>query len=239
MSEQTDLKRKAALYALDKFVQPNMQIGLGSGSTAEIFVAELGKRVAAGQYGEILTVATSAKVEELGRSVKLKVVPLDAVEYLDVTIDGADEIEPGFGLIKGGGGALLREKLVAAASRVEVIIADGSKLSVRLGEKWAVPVEVIPFGWEHTARRLAALGCEPVLRATKAETFMTDNRNYILDCRFSPLANPAETAALLKGIVGVVEHGLFIEIAKHIVIADKDKGVYELEKSSQGAEPRP
>lgn len=229
MSQQDELKRAAALYAIETFIKPGMFVGLGSGSTSEIFVAELGRLAQAGQFGELTCVATSEKVEQLAKNYGLKIVGLNEVERLDVTIDGADEIEPGtYNVTKGRGGAQLREKLVAVASNMEVIIADESKVVSRLGEKMPVPVEVIPFGWQHTAARLAALGCEPVLRQAGEQIYLTDSNNYILDCRFAPLENASETAEKIKNITGVVEHGLFIGIVRGVVIASASKGVYQL-----------
>lgn len=228
MSEQ--LKRSAAIYALETFIQSGMHVGLGSGSTAELFVEELGGRASTRQFDNLITVATSEKVAALAESVGLQVVTLDDVPSLDVTIDGADEIEPTtFALTKGRGGALLREKLVAAATKLEVIIADESKLVTRLGEKMPVPVEIIAFGWRHTASRLRALGCEPVLRLKNEQPYLTDSQNYILDCQFAPIENPVTLAAALSSIVGVVEHGLFLNMAAHVVIAG-NHGVQELVK---------
>lgn len=228
--DQAALKLAAAAYAASTFVQSDMFVGLGSGSTAELFVKELGQRVVSGQLSNLITVSTSDKVAALAQICGLKVVGLDEVPYLDVTVDGADEIEPlTFGVTKGQGGALLREKLVAAASKVEVIIADESKLVVHLGEKMPVPVEVIVFGWQHTAGRLRALGCDPVLRLNNNQPYLTDSSNYILDCHFPPIPEASALATAIKSVVGVVEHGLFIGMAGRVVIAGQE-GVYELER---------
>jgi ribose 5-phosphate isomerase A len=233
--DQQQLKQAAASYAVANFVRSRMYVGLGSGSTSELFVLELARQVAAGNLSDLITVSTSEKVAELAQTNGLKVVGLDDVSYLDVTVDGADEIEPtDFGLTKGRGGALLREKLVAAASKLEVIIADDSKLVTYLGEKMPIPVEVIPFGWKHTANRLRDLGGEPVLRMNGAQPYLTDSANYILDCRFSPIAEPQAVATAIKCTVGVVEHGLFIGLAGRVVIASATHGVYEMEKKVVG-----
>lgn len=230
---QQELKQAAAVYAVDTFIRPGMYVGLGSGSTAELFVEELGRRSVAGSLSGLVTVSSSEKSADLARSFGLEVKDLADVDSLDVTVDGADEIVTAtFALTKGRGGALLREKLVAAASKLEVIIADESKLVTHLGEKMPVPVEVIPFGWPHTARRLRALGGDPTLRLLNGQPYLTDGQNYVLDCRFPPLSDEAGLASALKGTVGVVEHGLFIGIAGRVVIAGR-QGVYELEKSSQ------
>ncbi len=229
-ADQRQQKIAAAAYAVDTFIQSGMHIGLGSGSTSELFVEELGRRASRGDFQNLLTVSTSEKVTALAQTFGLTVVPLDDVTFLDVTIDGADEIDPvTFGLTKGRGGALLREKMVAAASKLEVIIADYSKLVTRLGEKWPIPVEIVPFGWHHTAGRLRSLGCDPILRIHNEKPYMTDGGNYVLDCRFSPLEDPLGMAPLIKNTVGVVEHGLFIGVAGRIVIAAPGQ-VYEVQR---------
>jgi ribose 5-phosphate isomerase A len=230
---QQELKQAAAVYAVDTFIRSGMIIGLGSGSTAELFIQELGRRVEAGTLTGLVTVSTSEKSSDLARSFGMVVKELADVETMDVTVDGADEIETGnFGLTKGRGGALLREKLVATASKLQVIIADESKLVNQLGEKMPIPVEVIPFGWPHTAKRLKELGSEPALRLINGQPYLTDGQNYVLDCRFPPLNDPRGMANAIKGTVGVVEHGLFIDIAGRVVIAGNN-GVYELEKTGQ------
>ena len=230
---QQELKQAAAVYAVDTFIRPGMYVGLGSGSTAELFVEELGRRSAAGILTGLVAVSSSEKSADLARSYGMEVKDLAEVDGLDVTVDGADEIvTSNFALIKGRGGALLREKLVAAASKLEVIIADESKLVSHLGEKMPIPVEVVPFGWPHTANRLRGLGGEPVLRLVNGQPYLTDSRNYVLDCRFPPLKVDAALASTIKGAVGVVEHGLFIGVAGRVVIAGR-QGVYELTKSGQ------
>ncbi|HEX2914009.1 MAG TPA: ribose-5-phosphate isomerase RpiA [Chloroflexia bacterium] len=226
---QQQLKQAAAVYAADTFVHSGMYLGLGSGSTSELFVKEVGRRVAAGQLENLITVSTSEKVAELARTFGLNVIGLDDVAHLDVTIDGADEIDPlTFSVVKGGGGALLREKLVAVASKLEVIIADESKLVTRLGEKMPIPVEVIPFGWHHTAARLRALNCDPILRLQNEKPYLTDSGNYILDCQFAPTSDPAGLSLSIKNLTGVVEHGIFSGIAGRVVIA-APSGVYEVQ----------
>jgi ribose 5-phosphate isomerase A len=229
-----ELKRAVAEFTVETFVRSGLKLGLGSGTTAEIFVQELGKRVIAGQLERLTCVSTSDKVSLLAESVGLNVVDLNEVDILDITVDGADEIDPlTFNLIKGRGAALLREKLVASASRIEIIIADDSKLVNKLGERMPLPVEVVPFGWTHTCRRLQEIGANPLLRPAVPggdailEPFVTDNGNYILDCNYGAMDFPAVVSEQLKSIVGVVEHGLFIGMADRIVIGGQN-GVYEL-----------
>ncbi|MEI6044725.1 MAG: ribose-5-phosphate isomerase RpiA [Chloroflexota bacterium] len=228
---QDELKRAAARSAVVQYVRSGMVVGLGSGSTAEIFVDELAQEINQANLSDITGVATSERVAQLAQTLGITVVTLDEVTGLDVTIDGTDEVEPkSLALTKGRGGALLREKLVAVASKLVVIIADESKLVTALGQKMPLPVEVIPFGWQHTATRLRALDCEPVLRLKnpqEEQPYLTDSHNYILDCRFAPIADPVTLAAAIKSIVGVVEHGLFLGIAGQVIIAAQS-GVYEV-----------
>ena len=225
---QQVFKQQAAAYAVATFIQSGMRVGLGSGSTAELFVEELGLRASEGKFQNLVAVSTSEKTTALARTYGLKVVELNDLADLDVTIDGADEIDPAtFDVVKGRGGALLREKMVAAATHIEVIIADESKLVSQLGEKMPLPVETIPFGWRHTAERLRKLGGEPVLRLRDEKPYLTDSNNYVLDCRFPPIENPSNLSLLVKSTVGVVEHGLFVGVAKRVVIAGAN-GVYEL-----------
>lgn len=147
---------------------------------------------------------------------------LDTISRLDLAVDGADEVDGNLNLIKGAGAALLREKLVEILADRLVIIADGSKLVAGLGEKFAVPVEVVPFGWKTTASRLRALSCDPVLRMKGDSPLATDNGNYIIDCRFTQIPSPSATASALKAIPGVVEHGIFADMAESAIIAMDD-----------------
>ncbi len=222
MSSNTDpdiirLKQMAADAAVAQ-LEDGMLVGLGSGSTAELAVASIGKRVSAGL--RIIGVPTSEKTAALARLHNIPLSTLGEHPQLDLAIDGADEVElPGLSLIKGGGGNQLREKLVAISSRRLVIVVDESKLVERLGTTFPVPVEVIRFGWESTAKRLEAAGATPVLRHRDGKPYITDDGNYILDCRFGPIASPPELQRQLDGTVGVVEHGLFIGIASQAIVA--------------------
>jgi ribose 5-phosphate isomerase A len=200
-------------------------IGLGSGTTSEIMVEELAARVAGGL--RVTGVPTSERIGEIAARLGIVLADLNAVDTLTLSIDGADEVAlPRLDLIKGLGGALLREKLIAAASRFRMIIVDASKLSNGTLARHAVPVEVVPFGWRHTAGRLVALGGRPLLRRAldadpadpNAAPYVTDGGHYILDCAFGPLAQPDLLAAHLKAVVGVVEHGLFIGITERVYV---------------------
>jgi ribose 5-phosphate isomerase A len=217
--EQTRLKQLAADAAVEQ-VRSGMVVGLGHGSTALLFVRSLAKRVASGELTGIVGVACALAMESEARSLGLSVASLDEHPVMDLTVDGADEVDPRLNLIKGGGGALLREKVVAQASKREIIIVDESKLSGRLGEKWALPVEVVPFAIRPFSDYVASLGAEPVLRRGRdGEPFMTDQENYILDCRFGPMDDPARVARALEGRAGMVEHGLFLGLADEVIVA--------------------
>ena len=209
-------KRAAAEHAL-AYVEDGMTVGLGSGSTAELFLAALAGRVRDGL--RIRGVPTSERVAGLARAAGISLVDPEELPPIALTVDGADEVDPSFNMIKGRGGALLREKLVATASEWMVAVVDEGKLVAALGERQAVPVNVVRFGWRQTAARLARLGCEPILRTTdRGAPFVTDDNNYVLDCRFGAIAQPARLAEEIKGLLGVVEHGLFIGIADRVVV---------------------
>ncbi|MFM9106735.1 MAG: ribose-5-phosphate isomerase RpiA [Chloroflexota bacterium] len=211
---------RLARAAADR-VEPGMTLGLGTGSTASAVIRELGRRVAGGL--RIRGVATSARTEALARELGISLVALDEVTRLDLGIDGADEIDPRLNVIKGGGGALLYEKLVALSCDDYLIVSASEKRSAALGTRFMLPVEVVSFGWTHTAARLRALGMEPVLRPDPAgDPLVTDNGGYILDCRPGPMRDPAAAAAAIKAIPGVVEHGIFAGIARSAVVVEPD-----------------
>jgi ribose 5-phosphate isomerase A len=213
------LKQQAAEAAAD-LVQPGMVVGLGHGSTAILAVRRLAELLRAGSLREITGVACSAHVEAEARRLGIRIANLDDYPEVDLTIDGADEVDPRLDLIKGGGGALLREKIVAQASRREVIIVDETKLSERLGTRFALPVEVVRFGWRAQAGYLESLGAQVSLRQAAAnEPFLTDQGNLILDCRFGPIADAPALAERLQGRAGIVEHGLFIGLATDVLVA--------------------
>ncbi|HEX8353893.1 MAG TPA: ribose-5-phosphate isomerase RpiA [Pyrinomonadaceae bacterium] len=224
-----DAKQRAGFKAAE-FVEDGMSVGLGTGSTAFWMVERLGERVR-GEGLRVRGVPTSWRTEEQARNLGIPLASLGEVTELDLAIDGADEIGPGLALIKGGGGALLREKLVAGAARRFVVIADASKRVDVLG-RFPLPVEVVPFAWELTARRVAAVTkAEAVLRrGGGGEAYLTDNGNYILDCRCGEIPDPARTARELKALAGVVESGLFVGMA-HLAVVATEGGVELFERS--------
>jgi ribose 5-phosphate isomerase A len=225
------LKRAAAQGALD-YVRDGMVLGLGTGSTAAFVVEALGARVADGL--KIVGIPTSERTATLARGLGIPLATFAEHQRIDLTIDGADEVERGtLNLIKGLGGALLREKIVAAASRELVIVVDQEKLVDRLGDHTAVPVEVVQFGWQSTAAALTKLGTQPILRhAAEDHPFITDGGNYILDCRFAGIADPRLLERQIGAIVGVVESGLFIGRSSAVIVATTE-GVKVLTRERQ------
>jgi len=221
LSQRDELKRAAAYRAIE-FVEDGMTVGLGTGSTAFFVVEGLGERVKSGL--KITGIPTSERTATQARSLGIPLATFAEHPTIDLTIDGADEVERGtLNLIKGLGGALLREKIVAAASRRLVIVVDQEKLVDRLGDHTAVPVEVVQFGWQATAAALAKLGAEPVLRhAHEDHPFITDGGNYTLDCRFPRIDDAGELERRIISIVGVVDCGLFIRRASAVVVAAGD-----------------
>ncbi|MBA2338892.1 MAG: ribose-5-phosphate isomerase RpiA [Pyrinomonadaceae bacterium] len=214
-----DAKQRAGEKAVE-FVEDGMNVGLGTGSTVYWTIMRLGSMVKQGL--NIRAVPTSRRTEKLAREQDITLVGFNEIEELDLTIDGADEINPSLDLTKGGGGALLREKLVAAASKRLIIVADESKRVAALG-RFPLPVEVVPFAWQVTARRLAEdLSCTPTLRLDAAEQpYVTDNGNYILDCACGEINDPASLHRALKLLAGVIETGLFIGMADIAIIASE------------------
>ncbi len=216
------LKRAAAAKALE-FVQPGMKLGLGTGSTAEIFLDLLSPRVRGGL--DVLGVPTSEKTAQKARALGIPLAALDDQAPLDLTVDGADEADRELSLIKGAGAALLREKIVAVSSKRMIVIADETKLVPRLG-KFPLPVEVIEFGHKTTAARIAAAalalgysGLAPILRVRDGAAVRSDSGNLIYDCAFGAITSAAKLAQALSDIAGVVEHGLFVGIATTLLIA--------------------
>ena len=215
-ADAAGLKERAARAAADA-VTDGMRVGLGTGSTAAFAVQALGERVAAGL--QIVGVATSEATAAQARGLGIPLAELDDVDALDMTIDGADEVDLArFVVIKGFGGALLREKLVARVTRHQIIIVDAGKLAVA-GLTKPLPVEVVPFGARHTAAALERLGGRATLRQRDGAPFITDGGNLIFDCDFGALGDPAALAAAIKGVPGVVEHGLFIGLVHRVIVA--------------------
>jgi|SRR5215471_113781 len=216
MKDFDELKQRAAERALE-FVRNGDVVGLGTGSTAKFAIEGLGRRVKQGLA--ITGVATSIGTDRLAREVGIPVITLNEAGVINVTLDGADEVDPAFNMIKGGGGALTREKLVALASAKRVMLVDDSKLVQKLGQSRDLPVEVLPFSSALSKRQLENLGSMVKLRGGPDSPFITDNGNHILDCAFGPIENPGELERQIKLLPGVIESGLFIGIADVLVIA--------------------
>lgn len=228
----SQLKKQAAERAVD-FVEPGMVIGLGHGSTTAFALRRIAQLLMEGQLYDIVGVPCSAEVEVEAEELGIPLITLDAPPVIDLTIDGADEVDQDLNLIKGGGGALLREKIVAQASRREIIVVDETKLSPTLGTQWPLPVEVSPFGWRSQASFLESLGAEVALRRRDDQTiFQTDQRNLILDCQFGPIADPVGLAARLQERAGILEHGLFLGLATDVIVGTEE-GLRHMERSEE------
>jgi ribose 5-phosphate isomerase A len=222
-----DQEKEAAARASLKFVHDGNVVGLGTGSTTAYAVRGLGEKVAAGL--KIRGIPTSVRTGELAKSLGIPLTTLDETQVIDVTIDGADEFDPHLNLTKGGGGALLREKIIASASKQVVIIADSSKQVAVLG-KFPLPVEVIPFAEALVAKKISAMGATVKLRQrADGKTFITDEGHHILDCHFGQIPDPPSLARKLSDMPGIVEHGLFIGMASVVLLA-KGNNVQELRK---------
>jgi ribose 5-phosphate isomerase A len=218
-------EKELAGRAAAKLVRDGEIVGLGTGSTAYFSVVELGERVKAGL--KMIGIPTSVATGELARAVGIPLTTLDEHPVIDITIDGADEVDPKLNLIKGGGGALLREKIIATASKKMVVVADSSKVVKTLG-KFPLPVEIIPFARAVVETRIAGLGARCKLRMkADGKPFVTDEGHHILDCSFGKIADPAALARALSDTPGVVEHGLFIALAK-MAIVGKGNSVVEI-----------
>jgi ribose 5-phosphate isomerase A len=208
-----------------EFVEDGMAVGLGTGTTSIMFIRALGERVKAGL--NIRCVASSDASTALGKSLGMDVVGLAELPELDVYIDGADEVGPGLSLIKGGGGALLREKIVASSAKRFIVVADSSKIVATLG-RFPLPIEVVKMALPLVTKKLRELGLNPVQRHhPDGSVYLTDEDNFILDCACGQIVDPAATAAAIRGVIGVVEHGLFLNMASVALIAGED-GVREI-----------
>ena len=215
-------------------VQSGMVVGLGTGSTAIFTIRRIAARLRAGELRDVTAIATSKATDAAARALGIPMLTDDIPREIDLTIDGADEVDPALDLIKGGGGALLREKIVAQASRREVIVVDGSKLSPRLGTHWPLPVEVLEFGWRSQARFLESLGAAVTPRVGEHSLYRTDGGNIILDSRFGPISDPASLAGTLDTRAGLLGHGLFIGIASEVIVAGK-AGMRHLRRGAEAA----
>jgi ribose 5-phosphate isomerase A len=216
------LKQEAAEYAV-QFVRSGMVVGLGTGSTAIFATRHIGELLRTGALKDITGFPTSQVTRDEAQRLGIPLMDADSLERLDVTIDGADEVDPQFNLIKGGGGALFREKIVAQATAREIIVVDESKLSPCLGTHFKLPVEVSPFGWHSQLHYLESLGCKAAIRKNKdGSQYVTDSGNMILDCDFGPIADVNELAAKLGARAGIIEHGLFLGIASDVIVAGEN-----------------
>ena len=229
----TEAKRLAALRSAD-YVRDGMLVGLGSGSTAELAIAELGRRVAFGLRFQ--GVPSSNRTRDLATGLGIPLVDLDRIDRVDLVIDGADEVDPRFSLIKGHGGALVREKLLAEAASRVVIVVDQTKLVETLGRS-PVPVEILPFGWRQTLRRITAVGVTAAPRMIAGALFVSDNGNYVADCRLGGLRDPLTWHERLKRITGVVETGIFVDLVD-VLIVGTDRDVTVRENPARGGAGR-
>ncbi|NOX65728.1 MAG: ribose-5-phosphate isomerase RpiA [Chlorobi bacterium] len=229
MADQDSLKCKAAEKAVEH-IESGMVMGFGTGSTFNHVLFILSEKLKAGEIDNIVGVPTSEKTLALAQELNIPCGTLSEYPVLDLTIDGADEVDNKLNLIKGGGGALLREKIIAQASKKYFIIVDELKLSDHLGEKWAIPIEIIKIALEVETNYLQSLGAEVKLRKNKNdEPFITDEGNYILDANFGVIKNPKKLAKKLNKRAGIVEHGLFLNLADQVIVAS-DKGIKILSK---------
>jgi len=225
------LKQQAADRAVE-CIESGTVVGLGHGSTASFALQRIAVLLKTGALKDIIGVPCSLQVEEEARQLGIPLGTLDEHPVIDVTIDGADEVDSNLDLIKGGGGALLREKIVAQASLREIIVVDESKLSPALGTRWPVPVEVILFGCQSQISFLESLGAHISVRQTsEGRRFVTDQGNLILDCNFGPLPQPTQVARELSQRTGIVEHGLFLGLTTDVIVAGKN-GVRHLTRKA-------
>ncbi len=208
-----------------EFIKDGMIVGLGTGSTVYYTIVKIAEQIKSGL--QIQGVATSLQTEILAKKLGIPLLRIEEVEKIDLAIDGADEVDSQFNAIKGGGGALLREKVIANAADIFVVVADSKKVVSTLGS-FPLPVEVVPFGAELTERQIQKLGCTTSFRQKEDTIFVTDNGNYIIDCFFSSIQNPKELQIELNQIPGVAENGLFVDRIHHLVTLDKEKNIVVL-----------
>lgn len=220
--DMVEQKRQAAERAVE-YIESGMVVGLGHGSTAIFAVRRLAALIKDGTLQDIVAIPCSKAVEHEALQLEIPLTTFAAHPRIDITIDGADEVDPHLNLIKGGGGALLREKIVAQASQREIIVVDEGKLSSALGTRFAVPVEVVPFGWQSQTRFFEDLGAAWQLRLDNTgQPFVTDQGNYILDCQFGPIEDPMQLGQALDSRAVIIEHGLFLGLATEVIIGTLD-----------------
>jgi ribose 5-phosphate isomerase A len=229
--DRPQLKQQAAEYAV-RFIQSGIRIGLGTGSTAYFATCRIAQLIHDGILKDIIGFPTSKAAWQLAKRSGIPLMNDSMPENLDITIDGADEVDPDLNLIKGGGGALFREKIVAQATRREIIAVDDSKLTPALGTHFPLPVEIAPFGWQSQMKFLESIGAKAKIRTLEdGSQFVTDSGNMIFDCTFGPIPDPAALAATLSARAGIIEHGLFIDLASDLIIAS-DTGIRHLQRQN-------
>ncbi len=228
IKKQDELKQMAAHRAVE-LIESGMIVGLGTGSTTSFAVIRIAERIKSGHLKDIVGIPTSIRTEKLAQDLNIPLATLNEQPEIDITIDGADEVDPELNLIKGGGGALLREKVVAQASHTNIIVVDESKLSECLGTHWALPIEVIPFAAKTEANFLQSLGASVKLRSNeKGQPYTTDQNNFILDANFGVMSDSVALAAELNERAGIIEHGLFLGLASEVIVAAED-GIWNLQ----------
>jgi ribose 5-phosphate isomerase A len=227
--EREDLKKQAGEKAVE-YIKEGMIVGLGTGSTVEYSIKKLGKLVRDGL--KIKGIPTSIRTQRIAKEEKIPLTTLEENPVIDLTIDGADEVDSDLNLIKGGGGALVREKIIAYNSKKVIIVIDDSKIVKALGIDFPLPVEVVRFGWTSTKKTLEDIGCNVELRRVmENEPFITDNSNYILDCEFERIVEPEQLEININNIPGVVENGLFIGLVDEVIVGGK-QGISTLNKET-------
>ena len=225
--DKEDFKKQAGEEAV-KHIEDGMTIGLGTGSTVEYTLRKVGQMIQEGF--KIQGIPTSIHTKRIAKEEKIPLTTLDEHPEIDITIDGADEVDSNLNLIKGGGGALTREKIIAYNSKKVIIVVDDSKVVKALGIDFPLPVEIVKFGWTSTKKTLETFGCNVALREImKGEPFITDNGNYILDCEFDYIENPEQMEIDINCIPGVVENGLFINLVSEVIVGSQ-QGILTLEK---------
>lgn len=217
-----EIKRRAANFAVD-FIESGMVVGLGTGSTAQCVIMEIAERLDRKELHSLIFIPSSLKTANFASDLGIELSGIDKVQSIDINIDGADEVDASGNLIKGGGGALLREKIIAQSSRRNVIVVDQSKISTELGENWHLPVEVLPFGYRLEISYIASLGAKPEIRkCVEGKNFKTDQGNYILDCDFGLISDPQWLSSKLEQRAGIIEHGLFVQTTNDLIIGRPD-----------------